>query len=200
MCSSVDSGLRWWGDKLLIHCKARTVQCPLSTKKWTTFACGHWSVDLENLSVFYLVPIWVPTHHPATLHLRNWDALQPKHERAKEGKWWIVWAESEITLSHQVPLLCVSSLACLWGGGQRSSSAGLNILFTNTLLDTHTHTTDREHHQPTTCVWFAFAAPHCPSVRCPSFACFTCVCAQCWRHSPLSLNLLCVESEHLRKR
>lgn len=140
MCSSVDSGLRWWGDKLLIHCKARTVQCPLSTKKWTTFACGHWSVDLENLSVFYLVPIWVPTHHPATLHLRNWDALQPKHERAKEGKWWIVWAESEITLSHQVPLLCVSSLACLWGGGQRSSSAGLNILFTNTLLDTHTHT------------------------------------------------------------
>lgn len=34
-----------------------------------------------------------------------------------------------------VPLLCVSSLICLWGDGHRSSSDGLNILFTSTLLN-----------------------------------------------------------------
>ena len=38
---------------------------------------------------------------------------------------------------HLVPLLCVSSLICLWGDGHRSSSDGLNILFTSTLLKTH---------------------------------------------------------------
>lgn len=138
------------------------------------------------------------TSETGTLYNLNMNVQKRENDESFGQRVKSHWAF--VSSCHQAPLLCVSSLACLWGGGQRSSSAGLNILFTNTLLDTHTHTTDREHHEPTTCVWFAFVAPHCPSVRCPSFACFTCVCAQCWRHSPLSLNLLCVESEHLRKR
>ena len=40
---------------------------------------------------------------------------------------------------HLVPLLCVSSLICLWGDEHRSSSDGLNILFTSTPLKTQTN-------------------------------------------------------------
>lgn len=46
--------------------------------------------------------------------------------------------------SHRVPLLCASSLGCLCGDGHASSSAGLNILFTSTLLETRAHIRQRK--------------------------------------------------------
>lgn len=65
--------------------------------------------------------------------LKNFSVQEDRKER------WTGRAEEAATSC--VPLLCVSSLICLWGDGHRSSSDGLNILFTSTLLKTHRHKT-----------------------------------------------------------
>lgn len=89
--------------------------------------------------------------------------------------------------SHRLPLLCVSSLGCLCGDGHRSSSAGLNILFTSTLLERRAYIRQESPSNP---------PPPCTL----SFACFTFVWAWWKWHSPFSLDLLRVEGKHLRRR
>lgn len=89
-----------------------------------------------------------------------------------------------------VPLLCVSSLGCLCGDGHRSSSAGLNILFTSTLLERGARIRQES---------AVKRALRCVRV-CICGKCFTFVRAWWKWHSPFSLDLLRVEGKHLRRR
>ncbi len=73
-----------------------------------------------------------------------------------------VWFdEYYFKLQFEVPLLCVSSLICLWGEGHRSSSDDLNILLTSTLL---------KHPETNTChVTYTYCV-HCVCI-CGDFRC-----------------------------
>lgn len=79
------------------------------------------------------------------------------------------WQLGPLSGSHLVPLLCVSSFICLWGDGHRSSSDGLNILFTSTLL---------KNTQEQTCairIAFAFVVT-CTSSVCVASICILSIC------------------------
>lgn len=173
---------------------------------------GHWQLtDLKHPVVCFSITIWVSTPCPtysAPQKLCHFYGLNVNTQRKNyDGKvkdtqrlCVIVTKTLRGESSHQAPLLCISSLGCLWGVGQRSSSAGLNILFTNTLLETGIQTHNR---QTTPSAHIMLLSLHvrlhaAPSVCAPPLIYMLCICAR-W-HSPFSLDLLCVESEHLRRR